>query len=155
MMHKPLMAAVALTLLAQSPAHAISAKYRQQLEHSGCTQASELQGCDITKSKADNAKAGFDSTATPASVDATAGTTPYAGQWVAKSSKGVTVATILIEDKEQVWVNGEQVKAKRADGALLFKQGTITFTIQGDRRLHGEDIWIDSDAGTKGPINIE
>ncbi|MGY3912086.1 hypothetical protein ACW5XW_13300 [Aeromonas piscicola] len=154
-MHKTLMAAVALTLLTQTPAHAISAKYSQQLEHSGCTQASELQGCDITKSKAENAKAGFGSTTTPASTDAKAASTPYAGQWVAKSSEGATVATIRIDNKEQVWVNGKQVKAKRADGALLFKQGTITFAIQGDRRLKGEDVWLDSDAGTKGPINIE
>jgi hypothetical protein len=40
-------------------AHAISEKYRQQLEHSGCTQMSELQGCDVTKTKLQNAKAGF------------------------------------------------------------------------------------------------
>jgi hypothetical protein len=25
-------------------------------------------------------------------------------------------------------------------------------TIQGDRRLKGEDGWVDNDAGTKGPI---
>ena len=124
MMHKTMITVAALALLIQSPAHAISAKYRQQLENSGCTQASELQGCDITKSKA-------------------------------KNNEGATVATIRTDGKEQVWVNGKQVKAKRADGALLFKQGTITFTIQGDRRLEGEDVWIDSDAGTKGPINVE
>ena len=155
MMHKTMITVAALALLIQSPAHAISAKYRQQLENSGCTQASELQGCDITKSKAENAKAGFGEAATPASTEAAADTTLYAGQWVAKSNEGATVATIRIDGKEQVWVNGKQVKAKRADGALLFKQGTITFTIQGDRRLEGEDVWIDSDAGTKGPINVE
>ncbi|MCH7371698.1 hypothetical protein [Aeromonas sp. MR16] len=151
MMHKTLITAVALTLLTQSPTHAISAKYRQQLEHSGCTQASELQGCDITKSKAENAKAGFGNTTTPPSADAT----PYAGQWVAKNDEGTTVATIRIDDKEQVWVNGQPVKAKRSDGALVFKQGSISFTLQGDRRLQGEDVWLDSDAGTKGLINLE
>jgi hypothetical protein len=57
MMHKTMITVAALALLILSPAHAISAKYRQQLENSGCTQASELQGCDITKSKAENAKA--------------------------------------------------------------------------------------------------
>ena len=52
-------------LLAHTPAHAINAKYRQQLERSGCTQVSEAQGCDITKTKRENAKAGF-GTPTPA-----------------------------------------------------------------------------------------
>jgi hypothetical protein len=40
-------------------------------------------------------------------------------------------------------------------GLLVFKQGFITYTIQGDRRLVGEDYWVDSDAGTKGPIVSE
>jgi hypothetical protein len=47
------------------------------------------------------------------------------------------------------------VKAKRSDGALVFRGGTITYTIQGDRRLKGEDVWVDSDAGTKGLIVVE
>jgi len=47
------------------------------------------------------------------------------------------------------------VNAKRSDGALVFRDGTITYTIQGDRRLKGEDYWSDSDAGTKGPIVAE
>jgi hypothetical protein len=45
--------------------------------------------------------------------------------------------------------------AKRSDGALVFKQGFITYTIQGDRRLKGEDYWYDSDAKTKGSINAK
>lgn len=40
-------------------AHAIDKHYAQKLERSGCTQATELQGCDINKTKAENAKAGF------------------------------------------------------------------------------------------------
>lgn len=58
-MHRSLLTAIAIALLAQASAHASNDKYLQQLERSGCTQASELQGCDITKSKAENAKAGF------------------------------------------------------------------------------------------------
>jgi len=135
-------------LLLHTPAHAINAKYAQQLERSGCTQVSEAQGCDITKSKAENAKAGFGSA--PAAAPGAA--TPYAGQWVAKSDAGATVATIRIDAKEKVWVNGKPVKAKRSDGALVFRAGTVTYTIQGDRRLKGEDVWMDQDAGTKGPI---
>ena len=45
-------------LLALPSAHAINAKYAEQLERSGCTQVSEAQGCDISKSRAENAKAG-------------------------------------------------------------------------------------------------
>ena len=153
-MNKAVFAALAITVLAQSPAYAISEKYRKQLEQSGCTQMSELQGCDITKSKAENAKAGFGEPAAP-TADSTKSQTPYAGQWVAKSASGATVATIRIDEKEHVWVNGKPVKAKRTDGGLQFRAGTILFMIQGDRRLKDEDYWTDSDAGTKGLIQAE
>jgi len=113
-----------------------------------------LQGCDITKSQAENAKAGF-AKETPPTPKPASSTTPYAGNWVAKSTDGVTVATLRIDSKERVWVNGKPVKAKRSDGALVFRAGLITYTIQGDRRLTGEDSWHDSDAGTKGPIVTE
>jgi hypothetical protein len=154
-MKRIILPALAMLIGAQTPAHAINDKYRQQLEQSGCTQMSELEGCDIHKSQAENAKAGFSSPQAPATTDSATTPTPYAGQWVAKSDSGATVATIRIDAKEQVWVNGKRVNAKRTDGTLQFRQGKITFTIQGDRRLTGEDYWTDSDAGTKGPIEIE
>jgi hypothetical protein len=53
-----------IALLLPVAAHAIDPKYAKKLETSGCTQATELQGCDINKTKAENAKAGF--VATPA-----------------------------------------------------------------------------------------
>jgi hypothetical protein len=153
-MKKKLLIALVVTALAYTPAHAISAKYRQQLERSGCTEVSETQGCDITKSKAQNAKAGF-GTAAPADQASATKQTPYAGQWVAKNTSGATVATIRIDSKEHVWVNGKRVNAKRSDGGLVFRDGKISFTIQGDRRLKNEDGWVDSDAGTQGPIVSE
>lgn len=194
---------ISLALLGSIPAHAMNAKYRQQLEKSGCTQVSELQGCDIHKSKAENAKAGYvTDTVAPASTKtsgkssyeaqleksgctqvselqgcdihksksenakagyvagaesapAASNGSPYAGQWVAKADSGATVATIRINAKDQVWVNGKKVTAKKSDGALIFRDGMITYTIQGDRRLKGEDFWHDTDVDTKGPINIE
>jgi len=146
--------AAALGLLMQAPAFAIDAKYRQKLERSGCTQMSEMQGCDINKTKAENAKAGF-VTEAPAEQNAQANQSPYTGNWVAIGPSGDKVADIHIDKKEQVKVNGKAVKAKRSDGALVFKQGFITYTIQGDRRLKGEDYWYDSDAKTKGPINAK
>ena len=46
-----------LALVAAAPAHAISAKYREQLERSGCTQMTDGITCDIHKTKAENAAA--------------------------------------------------------------------------------------------------
>lgn len=153
-MKKKLIIAAGVALLASTSAYAIDAKYRQALERSGCTQVSEAQGCDINKTKKENAKAGFVSEA-PADKGTAANQTPYAGQWVAKATSGATVATIRIDSKEHVWVNGKRKNAKRSDGGLVFKDGKITYTIQGDRRLKGEDSWFDSDAGTRGPIVAE
>lgn len=147
-----------LIVLVQSPAHAINAKYAQQLERSGCTQASELQGCDINKTRAENAKAGFVADAPvkqSTNHNGDRGKTPYAGQWKAIGPTGGTVATIRVDAKERVWVNGKKVNAKRSDGALVFRDGAITYTLQEDRSLKGEDVWRSSDAGTKGPIVAE
>jgi hypothetical protein len=58
-MKKKLIITTVIALLAHNSAHAINAKYRKQLERSGCTQVTESQGCDITKTKNENAKAGF------------------------------------------------------------------------------------------------
>lgn len=148
------MSVAAIGLLAGAPAYAIDAKYARQLERSGCTQMSELQGCDITKTGAENAAAGV-VTATPAGAGPVAPVTPYAGQWVARAADGSTFATLRIDRRERVWVNGRRVKAKRSDGALVFRDGPVLYTIQGDRRLTGEDTWADFDAGTKGVIVAE
>lgn len=108
---------------------------------------SELSGCDINKSKAENTAAGFG--AAPAAASAS----PYAGNWVATFPEtGATVASIRIDDRDRVWVNDKQVKARKSDGALVFEEGMVIYTIQGDRRLKGEDGWVDKNAGTKGPI---
>jgi hypothetical protein len=154
-----LLIAPALALVYVTPSHAINAKYAKQLERSGCTQVTELQGCDIHKTKAENAKvadaAQTGSTSTPAATKAgssAASGSPYTGNWIATGTEGSTNAKIRIDAKEKVWVNGKAVKAKRSDGALVFKDKFITYTIQGDRRLTGEDTWYDSDAQSRGPI---
>ncbi|MFL9596966.1 hypothetical protein [Aeromonas veronii] len=189
---------ITLTLLGITPAHAISAKYAEQLERSGCTQVTEAQGCDIHKTKAENAKAGFGAAAPAAegglnlsyeqklersgctqvselngcdinktkAENAAAGVgnapaaatsgSPYTGNWIATFPQtGATVANIRIDGKDQVWVNDKKVNAKKSDGALVFKDGMVIYTIQGDRSIKGEDGWVDNDAGTKGPINAK
>lgn len=163
-MHTLLRFAPVLALLVATASHAINAEYVKKLERSGCTQISEGQGCDINKTKAENAKAAAAAQsgaakvpeATPAKTGPSApGGSPYTGNWIATGTEGATVAKIRIDGKEKVWVNGKPVKAKRSDGALVFKDKFITYTIQGDRRLTGEDTWYDADAQTRGPITVE
>ena len=138
---------VVAALLMSTAAHAIDEKYRQKLERSGCTQVSEMQGCDINKTKAENAKAGF-GTAEPTALAST-----YAGSWIAKNDQSEqTVATIIVDTNNKVTVDGKPVTAKLSDGALVFTVGFITYTIQGDPRIQNESSWYDSDAKTKGPI---
>lgn len=60
-MKTPSLAIACIALFAATQAHAIDAEYRRLLERSGCTQITEAQGCDIHKTKAENAKAGFGS----------------------------------------------------------------------------------------------
>lgn len=153
-----------LAVLVSTTSHAINAEYAKKLERSGCTQVTELQGCDINKTKAENAKAAVSAQAgakaAPEPAPVKAGTSasagsPYTGNWIATGTEGATVAKIRIDAKEKVWVNGKPVKAKRSDGALVFKDKFITYTIQGDRRLKGEDTWYDSDAQSRGPIRAE
>jgi hypothetical protein len=152
---RPYRAAVAaIALAAVSSVHAINAQYAKQLERSGCTQVSELQGCDIRKTRAENAKAGFASDAPPSGA-APSSPTPYAGKWFAKNADGTTLSTIRVDHRERAWVNGKRAKARRGDGALIVRDGAVTYVIQGDRRLKGEDYWSDSSLKTKGRIDAE
>ncbi len=50
---------IAASAMLGSSAQAIDSKYRKKLEQSGCTQLSEMQGCDINKTKDQNANSGF------------------------------------------------------------------------------------------------
>ena len=141
---------ILLALCSFNTAHAIDAKYRTKLEQSGCTQMSEMMGCDINKTKAENEKAGFGADSYPMHHHA------YAGQWVAKNaSTGRTVATIRVDNDENVWVNGKKVTAKRSDGGLVSKQGFIQYRLEGNSMHGNAGSWYDSDAQTTGPIKLE
>lgn len=133
-------------LLLPLAAQAIDPAYAKKLERSGCTQVTEAQGCDINKTKAENAKAGFGA-APVAAASALAGT------WIARNAEtNQVVTTIRVDKNNKVTVNGKPVAAKFVDGALQFKVGFITYTLRGDRRLPNEDSWFDSDAQSTGPI---
>jgi hypothetical protein len=70
-MKTPSLIIASITLLAATSAQAIDAEYRRLLERSGCTQVTEGEGCDIHKTKAQNAKAGFGSDADPGAAGGT------------------------------------------------------------------------------------
>lgn len=141
----PIAAAITCLLLPLA-AHAIDPAYAKKLERSGCTQASELQGCDINKTKAENAKAGFGTA--PAAAKS-----PFTGTWIA-SNPGTrqTVATIRVDNNNKVTVNGKPVAAKVSNGALQFKVGFISYNLQSNPALPNENTWFDSDAQSTGPI---
>jgi hypothetical protein len=148
MLQKKIVVCLSLASVLCAPAWAINKEYRHKLEQSGCTQVSEAQGCDINKTKAENAKAGFVNDASSTAESAS----PYTGQWQALSDSGATVADISIDGQDNVTIDGKSVHAKKSDGGLQFRQGNISYTIQGDRRLKDEDVWRDTDAGTQGKI---
>lgn len=83
-MKKIILSALALAVVSSAPAHAINAKYREQLIRSGCTQMTEGVTCDITKTKAQNAANAGKPLAKTASKPATAANTKY-GQIVGEA----------------------------------------------------------------------
>ena len=140
-----------IALLISANSHAINDEYRKLLERSGCTQMSEMQGCDIHKTKEENAKA----SAMHPDADHAMAMVPNAQQWLATATSGATVAQIQIDDKQQVWVNGKQVKSSQSDGAVTFKDGMVEYTIYLDASMNKKSMWIDTDAGTQGPITAK
>jgi hypothetical protein len=93
----PSLAIACVALFAATEVQAIDAEYRRLLERSGCTQVTETQGCDIHKTKAENAKAGFGSAA-PAKSGASKGTKVAEQACQAKVAKtvGKPVGTLSV-----------------------------------------------------------
>ena len=79
-----------LALVAAAPAHAISAKYREQLERSGCTQMTDGTTCDIHKTKAENAAA---------AQQASSGFGPWVGTWYVYTEYGDKIDEIVVTAK--------------------------------------------------------
>ncbi len=110
------------TAVVSTVAFATDHKYQQKLERSGCTQVSELEGCDINKTKAENAKAGFGSMPATSTHSAAHNQTR---NLLAVNGEGNTVATIRILPGGKVLVNDKSVTAKHAGAALHFQQGML------------------------------
>ncbi|ENW79721.1 hypothetical protein F909_02824 [Acinetobacter sp. ANC 3929] len=130
-------------------AYAIDAKYRQQLEQSGCTQVSEMQGCDIRKSKEENSKAGL--IEQPVDV-ANLSISTQQPQWIAERSDGTTLALIKIDQQQRVWVNDSRVIAIKKKDQLTFRQGKIDYTIFTDLDKQAQSFWSDRYSTDKGKI---
>lgn len=121
-MKKTLITLAVLAAVSVSPAHAISDKYRTQLERSGCTQATDGHGCDIHKTKAQNAAAAH--TGAHAS-----NFSPFVGTWEWQDTKGKVIDTFTVT-KSSVKTGGHLVEqAKVADGRLTFRVQAAEFTL--------------------------
>lgn len=121
-MKKALITLAVFAAVAASPAHAISEKYRQQLERSGCTQMTDGNGCDIHKTKAQNAAAASEGAHK-------SDFTPYVGTWKWIDTKGKVIDTFTVT-KTSVKTGGHLVEqAKVADGRLTFRVQAAEFTM--------------------------
>ncbi|RLZ09351.1 hypothetical protein EAH57_05445 [Acinetobacter sp. 2JN-4] len=138
-----------MTCAIMNSAHAIDAKYRQQLEHSGCTQVSEMQGCDIHKSKEENFKAEFIEQKVEIPTPSASMQQP---QWIAERQDGTVLALIRIDQQQRVWVNDNRTIALKKKDQLNFKQGKINYTIFTNLEKQAQSFWYDRDSNDKGKI---
>ncbi len=123
-----------LAYSAMNSAYAIDAKYRELLIQSGCTQVSEMQGCDIYKSKEQNAKAGF---VTQQPQQMISNQSIHQKDWVAQKADGSKLATIKIDDEKRVRVNSKRVFfVKKGKDQLQFKKDKITYVIFTDQNRY-------------------
>ncbi|EMF0717951.1 hypothetical protein [Citrobacter sp. Marseille-Q6884] len=120
-MKKLILSTLTLAILVTAPAHAINAKYRAQLERSGCTQITEADGtCDIHKTKAQNA-----ATAKPKTNDAHAGQIRAMGEDMLGTKAGDAAAVMKTHGFQQtdpgIWYNpktNDVIKTTIRDGVI-------------------------------------
>jgi hypothetical protein len=139
-MTKKLFIALSATLLVQTPVYATNAKYRQQLQRSGCTQATELQGCDITKSKAENAKAGF-VTEAPAKKGKSASPKPSAA--VYKDLQGTSAISGFDRMAERGFNSVDYIESGDTQYSIYYNSNTrqcIQLTVANSKIVSADDI---------------
>lgn len=139
-MTKKLFIALSATLLVQTPVYATNAKYRQQLQRSGCTQVTELQGCDINKSKAENAKAGF-VTEAPAKKGKSASPKPSAA--VYKDLQGTSAISGFDRMAERGFNSVDYIESGETQYSIYYNSKTrqcIQLTVADSKILSADDI---------------
>lgn len=123
-MKKIMVSVLALTALAAMPAQAINAKYREQLERSGCTEMTAGVSCDINKTKAQNAKQTPKAAAKPKLT-----ASQQYGQIVGEAEtilgmKGIAAEEYLVEKGWRQQSNGDWKKAGH-DLRIIQEKGVV------------------------------
>ncbi len=123
-MKKIMVSVLALTALAAMPAQAINAKYREQLERSGCTEMTAGVSCDINKTKAQNAKQTPKAAAKPKLT-----ASQQYGQIVGEAEtilgmKGIAAEEFLVEKGWRQQSNGDWKKAGH-DLRIIQEKGVV------------------------------
>lgn len=123
-MKKIMVSVLALTALAAMPAQAINAKYREQLERSGCTEMTAGVSCDINKTKAQNAKQAPKAAAKPKLT-----ASQQYGQIVGEAEtilgmKGIAAEEFLVEKGWRQQSNGDWKKAGH-DLRIIQEKGVV------------------------------
>lgn len=132
-MNKHLILITITALLVSTSSHAIDEKYRKKLDHSGCTQVTEMQGCDINKSKAENTKAGFGQPATAPSKQA-----PHYKDLVGKDSIGA-----LDKMTERGFKSVDTMESGSTQYAIFYNTSNrlcVQFTMADGKVLAADDI---------------
>lgn len=142
-----MMVAVILAIVVAAPAHAINAKYREQLERSGCTQVSESQGCDIHKTKAQNRAAGF-AVEPQKQTGPDYGLSAYFGTYGVFASNGQRLEKLVIRKNGSVTLNGKEVTVTTEQNWLTFQDGANVYTLYPTHK--GE--WRNTATGNGGTI---
>lgn len=135
--------ALTLAIVAAAPAHAINAHYRDQLIRSGCTQVSVSEGCDIHKTKEQNARA----------AQKGQDFSKFVGLYSVFAANGQRIGNKAIAVTEKtVRYNGHAVERPRVvNGVLLFSVDLAQYSITGTR---GNELgnWLDDRTNTGGTI---
>ncbi|WP_447863802.1 hypothetical protein [Kluyvera sichuanensis] len=130
-MKKLIISALALAAITAAPAHAINAHYREQLERSGCNEMNAGHGCDIHKTKAQNA-------AHAPKVN----TAPYLGKWTVTQEDGQELPDLVLRSSGATF-GGDAAQYSAtpaiADDALFFTlKNKMSFTL----KKNGEGRWV-------------
>ena len=126
-MTKTLITRAVFAAVVVSPAHAISAQYRAQLERSGCTQETDGNGCDIHKTAAQNGisrhtvnarKDAAEQRKREAKADAARGMQPFVGVWKIYQPNGQNTGTLVVK-ANSVTMSGVDAQGYNVNGNIL------------------------------------